>query len=43
MKLIRFSLGDAKPSFGVVIGEHAIAFTSLLQRRGISRTLAKSS
>jgi hypothetical protein len=38
MKLIRFSLGDAKPSFGVVIGDHAIAFTSLQQRSGITRT-----
>jgi hypothetical protein len=37
MKLIRFSLGDAKPSFGVVIGEHAIAFTSLQQHSGSTR------
>lgn len=37
MKLIRFAQGDAKPRFGVVIGEHAIAFTSLLQRSGMTR------
>jgi 2-keto-4-pentenoate hydratase/2-oxohepta-3-ene-1,7-dioic acid hydratase in catechol pathway len=35
MKLIRFSRGDSKPCFGVVIGEHAIAFESLQQRSGI--------
>ena len=34
MKLIRFSQGDAKPRFGVVIGEHAVAFTTLQQRSG---------
>jgi 2-keto-4-pentenoate hydratase/2-oxohepta-3-ene-1,7-dioic acid hydratase in catechol pathway len=38
MKLIRFGIGDAKPSFGVVIGGHAIAFTSLQQRSRITRT-----
>ena len=37
MKLIRFSQGDAKPRFGVVIGEHAVAFTTLQQRRGTPR------
>jgi 2-keto-4-pentenoate hydratase/2-oxohepta-3-ene-1,7-dioic acid hydratase in catechol pathway len=37
MKLIRFALGDSKPRFGVVIGEHAIAFTSLQQRSGITQ------
>jgi 2-keto-4-pentenoate hydratase/2-oxohepta-3-ene-1,7-dioic acid hydratase in catechol pathway len=37
MKLIRFSQGDAKPRFGVVIGDHAIAFASLEQRSGITR------
>jgi len=37
MKLIRFALGDAKPGFGVVIGDRAIAFTSLQQRSGIIR------
>ena len=37
MKLIRFSQGDAKPRFGVVIGEHAIAFTTLQQRSEIAR------
>lgn len=35
MKLIRFSRGDSKPRFGVVIGDRAIAFTSLQQRSGI--------
>ena len=34
MKLIRFSQGNAQPRFGVVIGEHAIAFATLQQRRG---------
>ena len=37
MKLIRFSQGDAMPRFGVVIGEHAVAFTTLQQRRGTPR------
>ncbi|WP_295448308.1 fumarylacetoacetate hydrolase family protein [uncultured Thiodictyon sp.] len=37
MKLIRFSQGETKPSFGVVIGEHAIAFATLQQRSGIAR------
>jgi 2-keto-4-pentenoate hydratase/2-oxohepta-3-ene-1,7-dioic acid hydratase in catechol pathway len=37
MKLIRFSRGDSKPHFGVVIGDRAIAFTSLQQRSGITR------
>jgi len=34
MKLIRFSLGDAKPGFGVVIGEHAVSLAILQQRSG---------
>jgi len=37
MKLIRFALGDAKPGFGVVIGEHAVALASLQQRSGITQ------
>jgi 2-keto-4-pentenoate hydratase/2-oxohepta-3-ene-1,7-dioic acid hydratase in catechol pathway len=37
MKLIRFSRDDSKPRFGVVIGDRAIAFTSLQQRSGITR------
>jgi len=37
MKLIRFSQGDAKPRFGVLIGDHAIAFSTLQQRRGTSQ------
>ena len=37
MKLIRFSQGDAKPHFGVVIGDHAVAFATLQQRSGITR------
>jgi len=37
MKLIRFAFGDAKPSFGIVIGDHAIAFASLQQRSGITQ------
>jgi len=36
MKLIRFSLGDAKPGFGVVIGDHAVAFSHLQQRSGMT-------
>jgi 2-keto-4-pentenoate hydratase/2-oxohepta-3-ene-1,7-dioic acid hydratase in catechol pathway len=35
MKLIRFASGDAKPSFGVVIGDRAVAFASLAARHGI--------
>ncbi len=37
MKLIRFSQGDSKPRFGVVITDHAVAFTTLLARRGVNR------
>ena len=37
MKLIRFFQGDSKPRFGVVIGDHAIAFATLQQRSGITR------
>jgi hypothetical protein len=37
MKLIRFSQGDSKPRFGVVIGDRAIAFASLQQRSGIAQ------
>ena len=37
MKLIRFSPGDSKPRFGVVIGDRAIAFEILQQRSGIAR------
>ena len=37
MKLIRFALGDAKPSFGVVIGDHAVAFRILQDRSGITQ------
>ena len=37
MKLIRFSQGDSKPRFGVVIGDHAVAFATLQQRSGITR------
>jgi 2-keto-4-pentenoate hydratase/2-oxohepta-3-ene-1,7-dioic acid hydratase in catechol pathway len=37
MKLIRFSQGDSKPRFGVVIGDHAIAFATLRQRSGVDR------
>jgi 2-keto-4-pentenoate hydratase/2-oxohepta-3-ene-1,7-dioic acid hydratase in catechol pathway len=37
MRLIRFSRGDSKPRFGVVIGEHAVAFATLQQRSGIDR------
>ena len=36
MKLIRFSQGDAKPRFGVVVGDRAVAFTTLQQRSGIT-------
>jgi hypothetical protein len=37
MKLVRFSRGDSKPRFGVVIGDHAIALATLQQRSGITR------
>jgi len=37
MKLIRFSQGDGKPRFGVLIGEHAVAFSTLQPRSGIIR------
>jgi len=37
MKLIRFSQGDSKPRFGVVIGDHAIAFATLRQRSAVDR------
>jgi len=37
LKLIRFALGDAKPSFGVVIGDHAVSLAILQQR---SRTMS---
>ena len=37
MKLVRFSQGDSKPRFGVVIGDRAIAFATLQQRSGITR------
>ena len=37
MKLIRFALGDAKPNFGVVIGDHAISFAILQQRSGTTQ------
>jgi 2-keto-4-pentenoate hydratase/2-oxohepta-3-ene-1,7-dioic acid hydratase in catechol pathway len=37
MKLIRFSRKDSKPRFGVVIGDHAVAFATLQQRSGIAR------
>jgi len=37
MKLIRFSRGDATPSFGVVIDDRAVAFTSLQHRSGLDR------
>jgi len=36
MKLIRFSQGDSKPRFGIVIDDHAIAFASLQQRSGVA-------
>lgn len=37
MKLIRFSRDDFHPRFGVVVGDHAIAFATLQQRSGITR------
>ena len=36
MKLIRFSQGDSKPRFGVVVGDRAVPFTTLQQRSGIT-------
>jgi 2-keto-4-pentenoate hydratase/2-oxohepta-3-ene-1,7-dioic acid hydratase in catechol pathway len=37
MKLIRFSQSGARPRFGVVIGDHAVAFAALQQHSGIDR------
>jgi 2-keto-4-pentenoate hydratase/2-oxohepta-3-ene-1,7-dioic acid hydratase in catechol pathway len=36
MKLVRFSTGGASPKFGVVIGDRAVAFSSLQRARGVS-------
>lgn len=35
MKLIRFAQGDTQPSFGVVIGDHAVSLALLQQRSGL--------
>jgi 2-keto-4-pentenoate hydratase/2-oxohepta-3-ene-1,7-dioic acid hydratase in catechol pathway len=37
MKLIRFSIGDATPDFGVVVGDRAVAFRTLQHRSGRTR------
>jgi hypothetical protein len=37
MKLIRFSCGGSTPRFGVVIGDRALAFSTLQARSGITR------
>jgi 2-keto-4-pentenoate hydratase/2-oxohepta-3-ene-1,7-dioic acid hydratase in catechol pathway len=37
MKLIRFSRGDPTPRFGLVIGDRAVAFESLLRHAGMNR------
>jgi 2-keto-4-pentenoate hydratase/2-oxohepta-3-ene-1,7-dioic acid hydratase in catechol pathway len=37
MKLIRLSRGDARPCFGVVIGDRAISFAGLQQRSGVTQ------
>lgn len=37
MKLIRFSRGNQKPRFGVVVGDRAVALASLQKRKGIER------
>lgn len=34
MKLIRFSVGDTTPRFGLVVGKYAVAFESLMQHSG---------
>jgi len=36
MKLIRFVAGDPSPRFGVVVRDHAVAFSALLMRSGAS-------
>jgi hypothetical protein len=36
MKLIRFSVGDTAPRFGLVVGDHAVAFDVLQGRSGIT-------
>jgi len=37
MKLIRFSVDDAQPLFGIVIGDRAVAFASLQATSGLRR------
>jgi len=37
MKLVRFALGDTKPGFSIVIGDHAVTFGILHYRRGITQ------
>jgi hypothetical protein len=37
MKLIRFTFGDTRPSFGVVIGDCAVSFSILQHRSGITQ------
>jgi hypothetical protein len=34
LKLIRFAQGDVQPSFGVVIGDHAVSFAVLQKFHG---------
>lgn len=36
MKIVRFSMADEPPSFGVVIGDHAVAFACLQRRSGMA-------
>jgi hypothetical protein len=36
MKIIRFSRGEARPEFGVVCGDRAVAFASLQRASGLS-------
>jgi hypothetical protein len=37
MKLIRFAVGDTRPSFGIVIGDRAVSFSILQHRSGITK------
>jgi hypothetical protein len=37
MKLIRFTIGDTMPSFGIVVGDRAVSFSILQHRSGITK------
>lgn len=43
MKIIRFAQGDARPHFGLVIGEHAVSFASLQAASGLQHACLNDS